>query len=201
MKIALITILLVSGICTAYCQDFGVQAGVRLNTSGITYPGVGINRKAGFEGGLFYRHPAGMECFSLRAAILYFNQEFSLRDDMGDNAGISYHFTEDNLKLPLTIEWHACSGRLKPLVTAGLYSSYCLSGRIKDRESDNPLEYGKGSYRADYGLTMGLGVYLTSRVSLNTFYEYGFARRDLLLGDQVVSVRNRGCSINLSYIF
>lgn len=201
MKVLLIAILLVCGICTASSQNFGVQAGVRLNTSSIDYPDVNINRKAGFEGGIFYRRPIFMEHFGLRASLLYFNQEFSLKNDMGGNTGITYHFSEDNLKLPLVVEWQAGFGKLKPLVKAGLYSSYCVSGKIKDRESTNSLDYRKSIHRIDYGLTFGFGVCLRSRIALNATYDHGFARRELGLGDRLVSVSSRGCSFCLNYLF
>ncbi len=201
MRIFFIIILLFISSYTVCSQDFGIQAGVRFNTSGIKYSGVDAHRKAGFEGGLFYRHPINIESLSLRAAILYFNQEFSLGNDMGNNTGITYHFVEDNLKLPLTIEWYPLSGRIKPFLQGGLYTSYSISGKIKDSDSNNTLKYKQGSHKLDYGIIVGIGIYLTSQIALCTDYEYGFADRDLQLGDQFVSVKNRGCSVALHYLF
>ncbi len=201
MKIFLITILFVIGTYTAYSQSFGIQAGVRFNTSSIKYSGVEANRKAGFEGGVFYKHPMNIESLSLRAAILYFNQEFSLGNDMGNNTGITYHFVEDNLKLPLTIEWHTLSNRIKPFLQGGLYTSYSISGKIKDSDSNNTLKYKQGSHKLDYGVVFGFGVYLAPQIALGANYEYGFANRNLRLGDQFVSVKNRGFSVVVHYLF
>lgn len=201
MRIFFITILLFIGTYTVCSQNIGIQAGIRVNTSSIKYPGVDANRKAGFEGGIFYRHPMSIESLSLRAAILYFNQEFSLSNDMGNNTGITYHFAEDNLKLPLTIEWHPFWGRIKLFLQGGLYTSYSISGRIKDSDSNNALKYKQGSHKLDYGVIAGIGIYLTSQIALGANYEYGFANRDLQLGDQFVSVKNRGCSVSLHYLF
>ena len=201
MRIFLITILFVTGIYTAYSQNFGIQAGVRLNTSSIKYSGVEASRKAGFEGGVFYRHPMNIESLSLRAAILYFNQEFSLGNDMGNNIGITYHFVEDNLKLPLTIEWYPLSNQIKPFLQGGLYTSYSVSGKIKDSDSNNTLKYKQGSHKLDYGVILGIGVYLTPQIALGADYEYGFANRNLRLGDQFVSVKNRGFSVAVHYVF
>ncbi len=201
MRLFFIAILLFISACTVYSQNFGIQAGVRLNTSSIKYSGVDTKKKAGFEGGIFYRHPMNIESLSLRAAILYFNQEFSLESDMGNNTGITYYFIEDNLKLPLTIEWHPTLGRIKPFLQGGLYTSYSFSGKIKDSDSDSSLKYRQGGHRFDYGVVIGAGIYLTPQIALGANYEHGFANRDLQLGDQFVSVKNSGCSVSLHYLF
>lgn len=201
MKILFAAILLLVGVNSVYSQGFGVQAGIRVNTSGIEYPGVDIKRKAGFEGGVFYRHPIYTESLGIRAAMLYSRQEFSLKSDMGNNIGITYHFKEDNLKLPLTVEWHPLPVLIKPFLQAGLYTSYSLSGNIKDSDSSNSLKYKKDGDRFDYGAVVGIGAYLTSHIILNVNYEHGFTDRSLVLGDQFVSVKNRGCSVMLNYLF
>lgn len=201
MRILFITILLLTGTYTIYSQEFGLQAGVRINTSGIEYAGVDVKRKLGFDGGAFYRHPVGVLTLNVRVAMLYFNHEFSLENSLGNNSGITYHFVENNLKLPLTIEWHPMSWIVKPFLQAGVYTSYCLSGKIKDSDSSTKLKYGKSGHRFDYGAIVGIGVYLTSSIALNANYEYGFADRNLVLGDQFVSVNNRGYSVVINYLF
>lgn len=201
MKIFLITILLFISTYAIYSQSFGVQAGVRFNTSNIKYSGVEISRKAGFEGGVFYRHSMNIESLNFRAAILYFNQEFSLENDMGNNTGITHHFVQDNLKLPLTIEWYPLSGRIKPFLQGGIYTSYSISGKIKGSDSNITLKYKQGSHKFDYGVIVGIGIYLTPQIALGVNYEYGFADRNLRLGDQFVSVENRGCSVAVHYLF
>lgn len=201
MRIFFITILFILSTYLAYSQNFGIQAGVRFNTSSIKYSDVEISRKAGFEGGVFYQHPMNTESLSLRAAILYFNQEFSLVDDMGNGTGITHHFVEDNLKLPLTIEWHPLSSSIKPFLQGGLYTSYSISGKIKGSDSNSTLKYKQGSHKLDYGVVFGIGIYLTPQVALGANYEYGFANRNLRLGDQFVSVKNRACSVAVHYLF
>ena len=200
MKIRLIAILLLIGTCNAFSQSFGVQAGIRMNTSGIKYPGVDVSRKVGFEGGVTFRQPLYVGSLSIRTGLLYFMQEFSLKYDMGNNNGISHHFSEDNLKVPVTIEWRPTKGLIKPFLHAGVYASCAISGRIKDNDSGDSL-YSGGSHRIDYGAMAGIGVYFTSRIALNANYEYGFSDRDLVIGEQFVSVKNRGCSIALNYLF
>lgn len=201
MKRLFITILLIIGSYTAYSQNFGVQAGPRINMSGIEYSGVDVSRKAGFEGGVFYRHPISVLPLNIRVALLYSNNEFSLKHGSGNNMGITYHFKENNLKLPLSIEWIPLPGLIKPFLHAGVYTSYSLSGNIKDSESSSSLEYRKDSHKMNYGVVVGLGVYLTSHIALNASYEHGFVSRDLVLGDQFVSVKDRGCSFTLNYLF
>lgn len=201
MKVLFITILLFIGTYTVSSQTFGVQAGIRVNTSGIDYPGVDISRKVGFEGGITYKHGISVTPLSFRTALLYFNQEFSLENGMGDNTGITYHFVENNLKLPLTIEWSPLLGRIGPSLRAGVYASCAFSGKIKDSDSSSSLKYREGSHRVDYGAVVGIGFKVISSLNLNVNYEHGFAERDLVLGDQFVSVKNRGCSVVLSYLF
>lgn len=201
MKILFITILLSIGTYPVYSQVFGTQSGIRINTSGIEYPGVDINRKAGFEGGVSYRHSVSVLPLNLRTALLYYNSEFNLKNDLGNNTGITYHFVENNLKLPLTIEWRPLPGIVKPFIQAGLYTSCSISGSIKESDSSNSLKYKKSGHRFDYGALVGVGTSLTSHIALNINYEHGFTDRELVLGDQFVSVTNRGYSIILNYFF
>ncbi|MDR1504744.1 MAG: PorT family protein [Prevotella sp.] len=201
MKTLFISILLLAGAYTVSSQTIGVQAGIRLNTSTIRYTGVDISRKAGFEGGFSYQNTIGLPGLSFRVAILYFNQEFSLENDMGNNIGITYHFMEDNLKLPLVAEWSPFPTKIKPFVQAGLYTSYAISGNIKDSDSGNRIKYEKAGHRIDYGIVIGAGVYLTRHIVLDTRYEYGFSGRNLMLGDQIVYVCNKGYSVSLRYLF
>jgi len=201
MKRFFIIIFFLTVSYTVYSQGFGVQAGVRINVSGIEYPGVDISRKAGFEGGVTYRHSVSVLPLAIRTALLYYNSEFNLRNDLGNNTGITYHFVENNLKLPLTIEWRPLPGIIKPFIQAGLYTSYSFSGSIKDNDSSNSLKYKKDGHKFDYGVVIGIGTYLTSHIALNINYEHGFSDRELILGDQFVSVKNRGCSVALNYIF
>jgi len=201
MKTLFITILLIIGTGCAFSQSLGVQAGVRLNASEITYPGVDISRKAGFEGGLAFRQPIYLLPLGVRAALLYSRQEFNLKSDMGNSTGITYHFIEDNLKLPVTLEWRPMGGLIKPFVQGGLYASYCVSGKIKDSDSSTSLKYRKDGNKMDYGVIAGVGAYITSRIALHANYEYSFSKRDLALGDQFVAVRNQGCTVALNYFF
>ncbi|MFV0313372.1 MAG: outer membrane beta-barrel protein [Dysgonomonas sp.] len=201
MKTLFISILLLAGTYTASSQNIGVQAGIRLNTSTVRYTGVDISRKAGFEGGFSYQHTIGLPGLSFRVAILYFNQEFSLENDMGNNTGITYHFMEDNLKLPLIAEWSPFPAQIKPFVQGGIYTSYAISGNIKDSDSGNSLKYEKAGHRLDYGIVIGAGAYLTRYIVLDIKYEHGFAGRNLMLGDQTVYVCNKGYSASLRYLF
>ena len=139
-----------------------------------------------------------IEGLSLRAALLYSNQEFSLRYNTGNNVGVTFHLIEDNLKLPVILEWCPLPGRVKPFLQGGLYASYSISGKIKD---EGTLKYKGGSHKLDYGVVVGAGVYLTPQIALSANYEYGFADRDLELGTQFVSVKNRGISVALHYLF
>lgn len=54
---------------------------------------------------------------------------------------------------------------------------------------------------ADYGLMAGIGVYLVGNLALHMQYAYGLPTRNIMLGDRPMSVKNRECSIVLSYLF
>lgn len=196
-----IIILLIASSYTVYSQSLGVEAGVRINTARIEYPGVNITRKSGFEGGVFYKYPISVLPLNIRAAVLYSNSAFSLKNDLGNSIGITYHFEENKLKLPLTVEYKPFSGLIDPFFFAGLYTTYSLSGSIKDSDSSSSLKYRQNSHKFDYGSIVGVGASLTSHLALRAAYEYGFVRRDIILGDQIVSVRERGVSIQLNYLF
>lgn len=201
MKKIFIAILLLICSYTTYAQTFGIQAGVRINTAGIEYPGVNISRKAGFEGGISYQYPISVLPLTIRAALLYSNNRFTLKNDLGNNMGITYNFEENNLKLPLTVEWKPLPGIIKPFLKVGLYTSYSFSGKIKESDSSNSLKYKNNSHKMDYGSIVGIGAYFTKNIAFSASYEHGFVRRDMVLGNQFVSVRERGCLFTLNYLF
>lgn len=204
MKLKLVCILLVIGVGTniTFARNIGVHAGIRMNTSQIDYEGVDINRKLGFEGGASFRQPVvpglGLDAC---AAVMYFNQEFALKQQIGENSGSTYNYREDNLKIPLSVEWKPAIGKVKPFLKAGLYASYALFGKMPYKDSDESLKYKKNSHRFDYGVLAGIGVFLMPRIALYANYELGFAGRNIQLGGGYFSVKNRGCSLMLSYIF
>lgn len=202
MKKILIIILFITGATASYAQNFGVQAGLRINNSDIEYPGVDMSRKLGFEGGVFYESSIVKDnSWKINVAALYFNQEFNLKHQYDSNSGITYHFTENNIKVPATVKWQLISGKIIPFLRAGVYSSYSVGGKIKDSDSKESLKYEGNSDKLDYGMTFGAGVHLTSNIVLNANYDLGFADRKLALGNQYVSVKNRNCSVLLSYLF
>lgn len=201
MKTILVVIVFLFTVCSIKAQPLGLHAGITMNTSDINYPGVDVNRKVGFECGVFYQKPIVDEILDIRLDMLYFNNGFSLKYSIENNTGITYHFTEDNLKLPLTIVWKPEIKGIKPILKAGMFSSYAISGKVKDSESDSSLKYKNNSGRIDYGAIVGLGTYISSRIVLNVGYEYGFAKRSLCLGDQYVSVRNRRYLAAINYFF
>jgi len=202
MRLIFVIILFIVSAAGLQAQGFGVQAGVKLNNSKIEYPGVDVDKRLGFEAGVFYEIALPViSSWSVTPALLYSNSGFKLQDDHGNGTGITYHFTEHSIKLPVMIKKQFGIGPVKPFVKGGLYASYAFSGRVKDSETHHTLKYENDSDKMDYGASLGVGVRLLSRIGLDVNYDLSFAKRSIVLGDQFVSVKNRGSSISLSYLF
>ncbi|MDR2955391.1 MAG: PorT family protein [Prevotella sp.] len=203
MRVLFIIIMIIaSGNYTCLAQGFGIKAGVHLDNSDIKCSGVEADRKPGFEAGAFYELALPvMTAWKINVGLSYYNNRFKLQDDYGNSTGITYHFSENNLKLPVTIKYQLDYEVIKTFISGGVYSSYMFSGKIKDSESSQSIKYEKSGDKIDYGVSVGIGALLLSHVGLNINYDFGFAERNIVLGDQYVSAKNRKCSILLSYIF
>lgn len=202
MKLLFTIGLFIISSYTCLAQGFGLQAGIKLNNSDVKCAGIEADTKAGIEIGAFYEIALPViTTWKVNAGLLYSNHRFSLQDDYGNNTGITYHFSENNIKLPVKIRWQPDLGLIKPFINGGVYSSYMFSGKIKDSDSRESLKYKDSKDKIDYGISIGVGVYLMSHIGLNINYDMGFAERNIMLGEQFVSAKNKECSILLNYRF
>ena len=201
MKIFVLSVFLfVSGIvCQA--QRFGILAGLNFDGSSIKYQGVGLSQKIGCKVGLYYETNLFAEDLSVNVGLMYRYRESSLSHNLDNTTGISYYFSENFIELPIVFQKTWNQFKFKPLVKAGVYSSYVFSGEIKDNESSESLKYRKGSDKFRNGVVFGAGVYLLPYLRLDADYDLSFSENHLLLGDREISLRDRGCTVSLAYVF
>lgn len=195
----LFVLFVVAVVCQA--QRIGVVAGLNFDASSIKYQGVGVDQKVGCKVGVFNEINVLSDDLSLNIGLTYRYREFSLRQHFDDTSGISYYFSENFIELPVVLQKIWTQFKFKPLIKGGIYSSYAFSGKIKDNESSSSLKYRRGEDKFRNGLIFGAGVYLWNNLRVDADYSFSFSENHLLLGDREVSLKDRGCTISLAYIF
>ena len=90
---------------------------------------------------------------------------------------------------------------VKQYIQAGLYSSYVLSGRVKDGDTSHSLDFKNNSDRFDTGFSVGIGSYLTKNIQILINYDHGFTKSEINFGDQVISSKNRRWGLSAGYMF
>lgn len=203
MKVKLIAILLFSCAVSIHAQRFGIRGGVNIDNSSIEYNGLDADTRVGFHVGAVSEFDITQNGLLFNAALLYSQNGFTFKYDMGNNTGQTYHFKTNNLELPLHIRKEfAISPTIKPFVQAGPYFSYALSGRIKmDKSSSMSMEFDKGGDRFDVGANIGVGCNVVAGLRLLANYGYGFTDNKIVLGSQYVKNKNRRWTVSAEYLF
>lgn len=202
MKIKLIVLpLLLLFLTGLKAQQIGVRAGVNLNSSKVDYENIDAKFRTGFNVGAISDFNLPLDGWKLNTGLLYNYQGFSLRQDRGNNQGISYYFNTNNLELPINIRKEFDLHAIKPFIQGGVYGSYVLSGRIKDGDSSQTMKFKKNGDKLDIGMNFGAGCYLTTKLRLVANYGFGFKERQIVFGDQFVSYKNASWSLSAEYIF
>jgi hypothetical protein len=202
-KIQIVVLLIVHLTFYAESQTIGIQAGLKLPQNGITYPNVDIHQNVGFEAGISISQKIdGWNSWNGRVALIYSYSAFSVSDNLGaSNAGITYHFVENKVKVPILFEWNRRQTPFIPFIQIGIYCSCALGGKLKAYGEETSLRYKTGGDRFDLGPHLGFGLALTSCIQLVAGYEYGLRVKSLALGDQYVLKRNRGGLVSMNVQF
>ncbi|WP_165020274.1 porin family protein [Dysgonomonas sp. ZJ279] len=182
-------------------QRLGVKAGVNLNNSKVDFNGMDADLYTGFNVGLISDFNLPFSGWKFNTGLLYSYEGFKLKEDYGNNMGITYHFITNNIEIPLNIRREFNHFVIKHYIQAGLNSSYALSGRIKDGESSRSLSFKNNADRFDFGASVGIGCYLTSKLQLLASYDHGLTESELVFGDQIISTKNRRWSLAVGYMF
>lgn len=202
IKLVVITLLLLSmSVFTISAQQLGVRAGVDLNSSNIRFNNIDANLRTGFHVGVISDFDLPLIGWKINTGLLYSYDGFTLKQSYGNNTGITYHFNNNNLEIPINLRKEFNLLAVKPFVQGGVYASYLISGRVKDGTSSNKMEFKSSNDRIDVGLNFGVGASVISKLRLVANYNLGFNRKQILLGQDVVSYKNAFWSLSAEYIF
>lgn len=198
LLLGLLGLLSVSGVSA---QQLGVRAGANLSNSKVELKGVDIKANMGFNIGVISDFNLPFDGWKINAGLLFSNQGFALKQDYGNNSGLTYNFTTNTIEVPVNVRKEFNFFIVKQYVQAGLYSSYALSGRIKDGDTSHSLDFKNNSDRFDTGFSLGVGSYLTRNIQVLINYDHGFGKSEMNFGDQIIASKNRRWTLSAGYMF
>lgn len=198
----LLVLLALLAFTNVNAQKLGVRAGVNLSNPKVELSGLDAKSYTGFNVGITSDFNLPLNGWKINAALLFSNQGFALKQDYGNNSGVTYNFTTNTIEIPVNVRKEFNLLMFKSLfVQAGLYSSYALTGRVKDGDTSHSLDFNSNSDRFDGGLSIGAGSYITKNIQILINYDYGFSESEVKFGDQVIGSRNRRWAFSAGYMF
>ncbi len=201
MKKIIVIFLFVFCAVSLSAQQFGLRGGVILDASSIQFPQVETNKRVGFNVGGVCDFKLPMIGWEINTGLLYANRGFSLKSRYGDGNGITYHFTTNNIEVPVSIRKEFDLFIVKPFIQAGLYASYTFSGRVKDGDSSQSMAFDGNANKLDIGANITMGFKLTSKLRFLANYGIGFAENKYVFSDQSISHKSRAYNLSLEYMF
>jgi len=191
------TILLITSAGT-YAQRLGVKAGYIADFSGISYPGINASSNDGFQVGVESDIPFRHAGIGIKTGLLYVNRGFKLTEDYSNGSGVTFYFRTNNVELPVVLykEFNLLS--LKAYAKGGLYTSYILSGKIRDGISSGTLDL-NGNARFDYGIVLGLGIKILPNLVFDIDFNHGLKNKKYKFGDNTISEKNSRIAFSMIY--
>ena len=200
IKTLLLLVILIS-LSSVNAQQLGVRADVNLSNTQVELNGIDTKSYVGFNIGAISDFNLPFDGWKINAGLLFSNQGFALKQDYGNNSGLTYNFITNTIEVPVNVRKEFNLLIVKQYIQAGLYSSYVLSGRVKDGDTSHSLDFKNNSDRFDTGFSVGIGSYLTKNIQILINYDYGFTKSEINFGDQVISSKNRRWGLSAGYMF
>ena len=200
IKTLLLLVILVS-LNSVNAQQLGVRAGVNLSNTQVELNGIDTKSYVGFNIGAISDFNLPFAGWKINAGLLFSNQGFALKQDYGNNSGLTYNFITNTIEVPVNVRKEFNLLIVKQYIQAGLYSSYVLSGRVKDGDTSHSLDFKNNSDRFDTGFSVGIGSYLTKNIQILINYDHGFTKSEINFGDQVIASKNRRWGLSAAYMF
>lgn len=200
IKTLLFLVILVS-LSSVNAQQLGVRAGVNLSNTQVELNGIDTKSYVGFNIGAISDFNLPFAGWKINAELLFSNQGFALKQDYGNNSGLTYNFITNTIEVPVNVRKEFNLLIVKQYIQAGLYSSYVLSGRVKDGDTSHSLDFKNNSDRFDTGFSVGIGSYLTKNIQILINYDHGFTKSEINFGDQVIASKNRRWRLSAGYMF
>lgn len=200
IKTLLLLVILIS-LSSVNAQQLGVRAGVNLSNTQVELNGIDTKSYVGFNIGGISDFNLPFDGWKINAGLLFSNQGFALKQDYGNNSGLTYNFITNTIEVPVNVRKEFNLLIVKQYIQAGLYSSYVLSGRVKDGDTSHSLDFKNNSDRFDTGFSVGIGSYLTKNIQILINYDHGFTKSEINFGDQVIASKNRRWGLSAGYMF
>ena len=200
IKTLLLLVVLVS-LNSVNAQQLGVRAGANLSTTQVELNGIDTKSYVGFNIGVISDFNLPFDGWKINAGLLFSNQGFTLKEDYGNNSGVTYNFITSTIEVPVNVRKEFNLFIVKQYIQAGLYSSYVLSGRVKDGDTSHSLDFKNNADRFDTGFSLGIGSYLTKNIQILINYDLGFTNSEINFGDQVIVSRSRRWGLSAGYKF
>lgn len=202
MKIkAFLFLVIVVSCFSVNAQQLGVRAGVSLSNTQVELNGIDTKLYVGFNIGAISDFNLPFASWKINTGLLFSNQGFALKQDYGNNSGVTYNFTTNTIEVSVNVRKEFNLFIVKQYIQAGLYSSYALSGRIKDGDTSHSLDFKKNTDRYDTGFSIGVGSFLTPKIQILINYDHGFTKSKINFGDQVIVSKNRRWGLSAVYMF
>lgn len=200
-KIILFALFICLFIVPSQAQKLGIRAGANINTPSIDYNGMNAKSRVGFNIGVTSGFNLPLGGLSINTGLLFSQQSFGLKQDLGNNRGITYYFKTNNLEVPLNIRKEFDFFVVKQFIQIGPYASYSLSGRVKDGGDSHKMSFKSNSDRFDIGLNIGIGCDLPLNFEVLLNYGFGFTESKIALGEETLSKKNRNWLLSFGYHF
>lgn len=198
----LLVLLALLSFTSLNAQKIGIRGGVNLSTPKVELDGTDTKSYTGFNVGVVSDFNLPFDGWKINASVLFSNQVFGLKQDYGNNSGVTYNFITNTIEIPVNVRKEFSLLMFKSLfVQAGLYSSYALTGRVKDGDTSHSLDFKNNSDRLDGGMSAGVGSYITKNIQVLINYDYGFSESEINFGDQVIASKNRKWALSAVYMF
>lgn len=184
-----------------HAQQLGFRGGVNLNNTNVDLNGIDKKSKIGFDLGIMSDFNLPFHEWTINTGILFSKQRFELKQDYGNNVGVTYNFITNNIEVPVTVRKEFNLTLVKPFIQIGLYSSYAISGKLKDGETKHSLDFNKNIDRFNAGLTAGIGSYLTKNIYFLINYDHGLRKNKIGFGDENITLKKRKWLLSAGYTF
>ncbi|GHT16963.1 hypothetical protein FACS189429_0060 [Bacteroidia bacterium] len=207
-KILFINIFLICLSVNAFSQ-FGIRVGVNSADEVRQFVNEPENFDAtkltSFHAGIVWQTPFGKSGFATEIGAL-FSQKGSYYN-YTNSEGIDVQAIDElnYIEVPLNIRFSP-PGNLPLNIygTAGIYFSYLFNGKTTDEKAEKTVDMNltRIAERLDIGLATGAGVQLFKKIQLGATWNWGLKYTPHLTASDIVkNFKNKGFSVNLTYVF
>lgn len=175
-KIMVIAAALLMGI-SASAQHAGIVAG--FTSSQLNISEAKITSAAGYQLGFAYNYPLGAG-FAIQPELLYNVKASTVEALKNSNsaAEVGALAKMGYVEIPLQVQWGLNLMVVRPYVFAEPFVGCAVSGFLKDEDGKTKITFDDFSDRLEYGLGIGAGVELFSKLQVSAKYYWNLDQND-----------------------